>query len=153
MQRSRPLKRATALRLLPARLASSHPMIEPWDYHYRNGQADRLLSSAIPRDSILPISYRYYRDLGVDLKELGVLYDLDPRPSKAPLAYMNFVNLGRQTDSAWRPTVVRISANYSGGGLSELNEFIHENGHAVHGLALRTRPAYMDLGDTLFVEA
>ena len=135
------------------RRVSGDQMIEPWDYHYLNGQADRLLSRAIPRDSILPISYRYYRDLGVDLKELGVLYDLDPRPGKAPLAYMNFVTLGRQTDSTWRPTVVRVSANYSGGGLSELNEFIHENGHAVHGLALRTRPAYMDLGDTLFVEA
>src|SRR5262249_44820841 len=109
------------------RQVSGDQMIEPWDYHYVNGQADRMLSSAIPRDSLLPIAERYYRDLGVDLKELGALYDLDPRAGKAPLAYMNFVTLGRQTDTAWRPTVVRISANYSRGGVSELNEFIHEN--------------------------
>jgi len=141
-------------RILDAwRQVSGDQMVEPWDYYYLNGQADRTLSSAIPRDSLLSLAERYYRDLGVDLKKLGVLYDLDPRPGKAPLAYMNFVTLGRQTGNTWRPTVVRISASYSGGGLSELNEFIHENGHAVHGLALRTRPAYMDLGDTLFVEA
>jgi Zn-dependent M32 family carboxypeptidase len=34
-----------------------------------------------------------------------------------------------------------------------LNELVHENGHAVHMMALRTRPAFMDLGDNLFVEA
>lgn len=135
------------------RQISGDQMLEPWDYLYVNGQANRILDSAISRDSLLPITERYYRDLGADLKELKVLYDLDPRPGKAPLAYMNFVTLGRQEDRSWRPTVVRISANYSNGGLSELNEFVHENGHAVHGLALRTRPVFMDLGDSLFVEA
>ena len=135
------------------RQVSGDQMVEPWDYLSVNGQANRILDSAISLDSLLPITERYYQDLGADLKKLGVLYDLDPRPGKAPLAYMNFVTLGRQENTNWRPTVVRISANYSTGGLSELNEFVHENGHAVHGLALRTRPAFMDLGDPLFVEA
>lgn len=48
---------------------------------------------------------------------------------------------------------MRISANYSSGGLGQLNEFVHENGHAVHMMALRTRPAFMDLGDDVFLEA
>jgi oligoendopeptidase F len=52
----------------------------------------------------------------------------------------------------WRPTVARVSANYAHGGLSLLNELIHEDGHAIHYAALRTRPAFMDL-DTLFAEA
>lgn len=34
-----------------------------------------------------------------------------------------------------------------------MNEFVHENGHAIHGAAIQTRPAFMDMGDTLFVEA
>lgn len=34
-----------------------------------------------------------------------------------------------------------------------LNEFVHENGHAVHMMAIHVRPAFMDLGDSLFVEA
>ena len=135
------------------RRISGDQTIEPWNYFYVNGQANRTLGGSVSRDSLLPITERYYRDLGADLKQLGVLYDLDPRPGKAPLAYMDFVTLGRQVDGGWRPTIARISANYSNGGLSELNEFIHENGHAVHGMALRTRPAYMDLGDALFAEA
>jgi Zn-dependent M32 family carboxypeptidase len=39
------------------------------------------------------------------------------------------------------------------GGLFSLNELVHENGHAVHVSAIRTRPAYMDWPDTLFTEA
>ena len=45
-----------------------------------------------------------------------------------------------------------MSAGYANGGLSPLNELIHENGHAVQYAALRTRPAFMDV-DTLFDEA
>jgi hypothetical protein len=135
------------------RRVSGDQMSEPWNFYYVNGEANRMLSDFIPCDSLLSITQHYYRDLGADLKQRGVLYDLDPRPRKAPLAYMDFVTLGRQMNGPWRPSVVRISANYSSGGLSELNEFIHENGHAVHGLALRTRPAYMDLGDPLLAEA
>jgi hypothetical protein len=108
---------------------------------------------SIPREAFLSITEHYYKDLGADLKQLRVLYDLDPRPGKAPLAYMDFVTLGRWTNGLWHPTVLRISANYGSGGLSLLNEFVHENGHAVHGAAVRNRPAFMDLGDDLFVEA
>ncbi len=52
-----------------------------------------------------------------------------------------------------KPTLVRVSATYGRGGLGPLNELVHENGHAVHMLALRTRPAFMDLGDAIFYEA
>ncbi len=127
--------------------------IEPWNYFYRGGEADRLLSPVTPRDSFLPINERYYRDLGADLKQLGVLYDLDARPGKAPLAYTDYVTRGRMIDGKWRPTVVRISGSYATGGLGLLNELVHENGHAVHMMAIHVRPAFMDLGDPLFVEA
>jgi hypothetical protein len=56
-------------------------------------------------------------------------------------------------DGAWRPTQARVSANYARGGLGPLNEFVHENGHIAHMMALRTRPAFMDLGDPVFYEA
>ena len=127
--------------------------VEPWDFRFNAGRADRELASAIPRDSLVPINETYYRDIGADLKQLGILYDLDPRPGKAPLAYSDFVTRGRYVKGVWQPTVARVSANYDGGGLGLLNELVHENGHAVHMMALRTRPAFMDLGDNLFVEA
>jgi hypothetical protein len=127
--------------------------VEPWDYRSQNGAAERELGEAIPREALLPLSERYYRDLGVDLAKSGVIYDLEPRSGKAPLAYTEYVRRGRMLNGVWQPTIARVSASYERGGLGLLNELIHENGHAVHMLALRTRPAFMDLGDPIFFEA
>lgn len=127
--------------------------VEPWNYRYVAGTANRLLDSAIPRASLLPINERYYHDLGADLQQLGILYDLDPRPGKAPLAYTAPVTIGRVVNGVWRPAVVRVSANDAGGGLSLLNELVHENGHAIHFAAVHNRPAFTGIGDDLFVEA
>src|SRR5262249_3214898 len=65
----------------------------------------------------------------------------------------DFVIRGRMVDGKWQPTVARVSGNYAAGGLGLLNELVHENGHVVHMMALRTRPPFMDLGDALFYEA
>jgi hypothetical protein len=127
--------------------------LEPWDYWYASASASRQLAHTIARDAVLPISERYYRDLGADLRRLGVLHDLDVRPGKAPLAYTDIVRIGRRIDGRWRPAIARVSANYQQGGLFVLNELIHEDGHAVHYAAVRTRPAFYSLGDDLFFEA
>ncbi len=127
--------------------------IEPWNYRYVNGVAERQLESSIPREALQPLSQRYYADLGLDLAASKVIYDLAPRAGKAPLAYTDYVRRGRVVRGEWQPTIVRVSASYGRGGLGLLNELVHENGHAVHMLALRTRPAFMDLGDPIFYEA
>lgn len=127
--------------------------LEPWDYWYTSARASRELSPAIPRDSVLGTAKRFYRDLGADLDRLRVQHDLDVRPGKAPLAYTDQIRIGRRIGNVWRPTLARVSANYEQGGLFVLNELIHEDGHAVHYAALRTRPAYFSLGDDLFFEA
>ena len=132
---------------------SRGPALEPWDYWYASARASRELSPAIPRDAVLATAKRYYRDLGADLDQLGVRHDLDVRPGKAPLAYTDQIRIGRRSGHAWRPMRARVSANYEQGGLFVLNELIHEDGHAVHYAALRTRPAYFSLGDDLFFEA
>ena len=135
------------------RQADDSQPVEPWNYFYRGGEADRLLKAVTPKEAFRSINERFYRDLGADLKQLGVLYDLEARPGKAPLAYTDYVTRGRMIDGKWRPTVVRISGSYATGGLGLLNELVHENGHAVHMMAIHVRPAFMDLGDPLFVEA
>jgi len=135
------------------RAQSSGPALEPWDYWYASASASRELAAAIPRQSVLGIAKRFYRDLGADLDGLGVQHDLDIRPGKAPLAYTEQTQIGRRIGNRWRPTLARVSANYEQGGLFVLNELIHEDGHAVHYAALRTRPAYFSLGDDLFFEA
>jgi hypothetical protein len=132
---------------------SRGPALEPWDYWYASARASRELSKALPRGALLATAKRFYRDLGADLDKLGVRHDLDVRPGKAPLAYTDQIRIGRRSGNTWRPMRARVSANYEQGGLFVLNELIHEDGHAVHYAALRTRPAYFSLGDDLFFEA
>jgi hypothetical protein len=127
--------------------------VEPWDFSYTGAEADRLLAPAIPRESLQPINQHFYQELGADLKQLGALYDIEPRPGKAPLAYTDFVIHGRMIDGAWWPTIARVSAPYARGGLFVLNELVHENGHVVNLTAIRNRPAFVDWPGDLFVEA
>ena len=135
------------------RESSGDAMVEPWDFRFQAGEADRLLGTHIPRESLQPINQRYYRDLGADLEQMGTLYDLAPRPKKAALAYTEFVTHGRMVNEAWRPTVARVSAPYERGGLFVLNELVHENGHVVNISAIRNRPAFVDWPSDLFAEA
>jgi oligoendopeptidase F len=135
------------------RQASGGQQVEPWDYRYVHGATERELGDAIAREQMQPLNERYYRDLGANLSAWHVIYDLDPREGKAPLAYTDYVSRGRWHDGQWIATLVRVSGNYAHGGLGLINELVHENGHVVHMMALQTRPAFMDLGDPLFYEA
>ena len=135
------------------RQVSGDSAIEPWDYRFQANSGVRALSELIPAEGMPQLNQRYYVDLGLDLARAGVIYDLQPRTGKAPLAYTDFVIRGRLQEDTWQPTIARVSASYAHGSLGELNELVHENGHAAHMLALRTRPAFMDLGDPIFYEA
>ena len=127
--------------------------IEPWDFRYSNGAANRELQARIPAAALLPVNQRFYRDLGADLTQLGVVFDLESRPDKSPLAYSDFLVRGRMANGQWQRPIARVLGTYPAGGLFSLNELVHENGHAVHVSAIRTRPAYMEWPDTLFTEA
>jgi hypothetical protein len=135
------------------RQVSGDAVVEPWDYRFEGGTGERELGDVISLAALQPLSERYYRDLGLDLANAAVIYDLDPRPGKAPLAYTDYVRRGRMLHGTWQPTIVRVSASYERGGVGPLDELVHENGHAAHMLALRTSPAFMDLGDPIFYEA
>jgi hypothetical protein len=127
--------------------------VEPWDFRYVNGVANRELQSRIPASALLPVNQRFYADLGAHLAQLGVEFDLAVRADKSPLAYTDFVVRGREVDGRWQRPLARVLGTYPEGGLFSLNELVHENGHAVHVAAIHTRPAYMDWPDTLFTEA
>jgi hypothetical protein len=142
------------VRILEAwRDATGPQMVEPWDYRYTMGEANRRLASRFPGGDIIAVDHRFYRDLGADLDALGVVYDVKDRPNKSPLAYTDFLTRGRTVDGEWHKTIARVVGRYESGGLSSLNELVHENGHAVHISAIRNRPAYTDWPDTLFTEA
>ena len=135
------------------RAATDGPALEPWDYWYERMAAIRELDRLIPPARVAGLSALFYRDLGADLDALGVEHDLGVRPSKPAYDSADFVRIGRWVDGRWRSARSRVVANVEQGGLLALNELVHEDGHAVHMAAVRTRPAYFDLGEPLFYEA
>ncbi len=142
------------VRILEAwRDATGPEMVEPWDYRYAMGEANRRLAPRFAGKEILSFDHRFYMDLGVDLNALGVVYDIKDRPDKSPLAYTDFLTRGRYVNGAWQKTIARVVGRYETGGLGALAELVHENGHALHISAIRNRPAFTDWPDTLFTEA
>jgi hypothetical protein len=135
------------------RQVSDEEMVEPWDYRYVGGAVERELSLQMSRDQMMQINQQFLGDLGAEVKPWCTIYDIEPRPGKAPLAYTDFIYRGRVIDAKWRRTMTRVSGSYEEIRLGSLNEFVHENGHVVHMMALRARPAFMDLGDAVFYEA
>ena len=127
--------------------------IEPWDFAYEAGKASRGLRSVVTREVLKPVNDRFYADLGADVGALGVQYDLDPREGKDPVAFTTFGARPHLEDGAWAPGEPWVFASYRVGSLDNLNELLHETGHAVHIAAIRTRPAFMDWPDSdLFTE-
>ena len=129
------------------------PALEPWDYWYASSGASRELSPPFPASRCCP---RPSASTGTSAPTLinsryvtTSIYGPERRRWRTP------IRLESDGASATHgvPLLARVSANYEQGGLFVLNELIHEDGHAVHFAALRTRPAYFSLGDDLFFEA
>jgi hypothetical protein len=120
--------------------ATPDSLVEPWDWYYLVGRTSRALSPRIPRERLAAINAAVWRALGADVGALHVHYDLDPRDGKDPVAFTTFG--GRTPIEPW------VFATYRAGGLDNLNELLHETGHAVHLAAIRTRPAFRDWPDS-----
>jgi hypothetical protein len=130
------------------RAAAPDSLLEPWDWHYQGGAASRRLSPQIPPERLLEINTAVFRGLGADPDSLRIQYDLVPREGKTPVAFTTFGARPRQVNGLWRPGEPWIFATYRAGGLDNLNELLHETGHAVHIAAVRTRPAFADWPDS-----
>ena len=52
--------------------ANGPEMVEPWDYRYVQGEANRQLAPVFAKVDMLALDHRFYRDLGADLDQLGV---------------------------------------------------------------------------------
>jgi hypothetical protein len=130
------------------RMVNPDSLVEPWDWYYLTGRASRALSARIPRERLVELNDRTYRSLGADPKALRVQYDLAPREGKTPVAYTTFGGRPRLINTGWLPGEPWVFATYRSGGLDNLNELLHETGHAVHIAAIQTRPAYADWPDS-----
>ena len=133
----------------PAR-ARGEPPIEPWDWWWRAGEADRALAASIPLARAFEVNRRVHASLGADLDALGVRLDTTPGPARPPVP-VAFTTFGgrprRRPDGTWSPGAPTVLASYVDGGLGELTELVHETGHAIHVAAIRTRPAFADWPD------
>jgi hypothetical protein len=123
-------------------------LIEPWDWYYVTGRATRALSPRLSRERLTELSAAVYRTLGANVDSLHIRYDLDAREGKTPVAYTTFGARPRFMNGRWRLGEPWVFATYRTGGLDNLNELLHETGHAVHIAAIRTRPAFADWPDS-----
>lgn len=123
-------------------------VIEPWDWFYQTGRTSRRLSARVSRERLSTLNREVYRSLGADPGALDVQYDLQPRLGKTPVAYCTFGGRPRFINGGWRAGQPWVFATYRTGGLDNLNELLHETGHAVHIAAIRSRPAFTDWPDS-----
>jgi hypothetical protein len=127
------------------------PPVQPWDWWWRAGEADRVLRASLPLGRLFGLNRDVHRSLGADLETLRVHLDTTPRPGRptVPVAFTTFgARPHRHPDGSWDPGRPVVLANYTDGGLGELTELVHETGHAIHIAAIRTRPAYADWPDS-----
>jgi hypothetical protein len=123
--------------------------LEPWDYEYAGSTVERRLGARVPRESFERINAQYHASLGADLAALNIHYDLAPRPGKTAVAFTDFGARPRlRSDGSWSPGEPWVFASYSSGGIGNLNELLHETGHAIHIAAIRTTPAFADWPDS-----
>ncbi len=130
------------------RAAAPDSLIEPWDWHYLGGAASRRLSPRIPPERLTALNAEVFRALGADPDSLGIHYDLAAREGKTPVAFTTFGRRAGRANGAWVPAEPWVFATYRVGGLDNLNELLHETGHAVHIAAVHTRPAFADWPDS-----
>jgi hypothetical protein len=154
-------ERARALGLEPAtlerwllailetwRAITPDSLLEPWDWYFAAGQASRSLSTRISPERLTTLNAEVFRALGADPVRLGVHYDLSPREGKTPVAFTTFGDRPRLEQGRWSTGEPWVFATYRIGGLDNLNELLHETGHAVHIAAIHTRPAFTDWPDS-----
>ena len=121
--------------------------IEPWDYRYVVGAMERRLGSLVPRERLLAINDAHLASLGADPVRLGIQYDVEPRPGRPliPVAFTISEDVARRAaDGSWRAATPWVFATYADGGLGNLEELVHESGHALHYAAIRARPAFFE---------
>jgi hypothetical protein len=136
------------------RRATPDSLVEPWDLYYVNGAVSRRLSARIPFDSLRGLNDGFYRDLGAPPSALAVRYDLSPREGKGPVSFTTFGRRTRLGPGRWQPGAAWVFTSYSAGGFDNLAELLHESGHGVHVMGIRTRPAFNDWPDSdMFTEA
>lgn len=133
-------------------------LVEPWDYRHVTGSLSRRLDDLVGLDDLRAINDAHLRAIGADPTALRIGFDIHARPGRPviPTAFTVARDIAtRADDGSWTPATPWIFATYREGGLGNLEELVHESGHALHYAAIRQRPATFGWppDQTAFVEA
>ena len=123
-------------------------LVEPWDYRFHTGALGRRADPLLPVERLRGINDGHLAALGADPIALGIEYDIRPRPGRPviPTAFTTSIGSCRRADDgSWRSSRPWVFATYAEGGLGNLEELLHESGHAIHYAAVRARPAHFEL--------
>jgi hypothetical protein len=123
-------------------------LVEPWDWYYQNDAVSRRLSPRVALADLPAINDRYFSAMGAPPRDLGIRYDLAPRPGKSPVAFTQFGGVARRSRGGPIGSEPSVFATYRQGGFGNLVELLHETGHAIHIAAIDTRPAFADWPDS-----
>jgi hypothetical protein len=129
--------------------------LEPWDYEFSGNPVERVLGGRVPHARLREINDAFHASLGADVVRLGIGYDIERRPGKTAVAFTDFgARPARRAGGSWSSGAPWVIAGYATGGIGNLNELLHETGHAIHIAAIRTTPAFADWPDSnAFTEA
>ena len=123
-------------------------IVEPWDYRYATGAMDRRLDGLVTRERLASDQRRRTCEASARIQTaLGIEYDIEPRPGRPtiPTAFAICRDIAREAaDGTWRAATPWVFATHAEGGLGNLEELLHESGHALQCAAIRARPALFD---------
>ncbi len=150
----------TMRRILGAfrQVATATDLVEPWNYRYVLGGLARRIDPLVPLERLRQINDEHLRTIGADPVTLRIQYDIEPRPDRPVIGTAFTVSediATRGADGTWVGSTPWVFATYLEGGFGNLEELLHESGHALHYAAIRTRPAHFAWPpeQTAFVEA
>lgn len=133
--------------------------LEPWDYRFAVGAAGRRLDRLVHQDELLPLNHAYLATLGAAPADLDIRYDVLPRDGRPLIPVAFTIGTGLEPDpvspTGWRGRPPWVFATYAEGGIGNLQELLHESGHALAAAGLRTRPAFSEypMSSAAFLEA
>ncbi len=116
-------------------------------------------TGAVPQDRLLAINHDYLATLGRRRRRSGLHYDVLPGPvgrSSRSRSRRDRAAGGPACETGWRVRPTWVFATYADGGVGNLQELLHESGHALAAAGLRVRPGVRRVPDArppAFLEA
>lgn len=127
-----------------AKLNYKQGELEIWDLAYTYSGINNTIDNYFPVDSQMLFIKRSLKDIGFNLDDLPIYYDLESREDKSQLAYGFTIKA---------PVDMRVLANLNK-GLYSTRVLLHEIGHTLHSAFIKQeRQIFANVIDGLWMES